>query len=457
MTGLPMSGSTQRPVRRDASRTSLSLLLGLALAGAATGLLPGTATPTLAAEGAVEVSAARMLDVRTGKLLQNVHVRVENGRVTGVRQGGESASGAGVRRIDLGDVTLLPGLIDMHTHIDSDPTYSGYSYLQFNDRFWSALSVVHARRTLMAGFTTIRNVGSDDWNDVGLQQAIDDGKVVGPRIVPAAYAFGATGGHCDSTYFPPSMDDANVYNADNPDEARKSVRAVRKYGAQVIKICATGGVFSRNTESGQQQMTYEEMKAVADEAHMWGLKVAAHAHGASGIRDAIRAGVDTIEHASLLDDEGIRLAKQHGAWLSMDVYNSEYTQSEGRKNGVLEENLRKDLELAVVQRENFRRAHQAGVKMVYGTDAGIYPHGQNAKQFAMMVRYGMTPTQAIQTATINAAEALGRADRGVIEAGRLADMIAVSGDPTRDVTRLESVDFVMKDGVIYKGEGAVEE
>ena len=399
------------------------------------------------------VSAARMLDVRSGRMLENVHLLIEDGRIKQVAHGKDAfILTADMPRYDLGDATLLPGLIDMHVHIDSDPTYSGYSYLQFNDRFWSAVSVAHAQKTLMAGFTTIRNLGSEDWNDVGLQQAIDEGKVVGPRIVPAGFAFGATGGHCDSTYFPPSMNDRNPYNADSPEEARKSVRAIRKYGAQVIKLCATGGVFSRNTEPGQQQMTYAEMKAAVDEAQMWGVKVAAHAHGAAGIRDAIRAGVSTIEHASLLDDEGIRLAKQYGAWLSMDIYNTDYTQAEGKKNGVLEDNLRKDRELGDIQRENFRRAHQAGVKMVFGTDAGIFPHGDNAKQFAVMVRYGMTPTQAIQSATVNAAEALGRSDIGTIETGRFADIIAVRGNPAQDVTLLEHVAFVMKDGVVQKDE-----
>jgi len=194
-----------------------------------------------------------------------------------------------------------------------------------------------------------------------------------------------------------------------------------------------------------------EMKAIADEAHMQGMKVAAHAHGASGIKDAIRAGIDTIEHASLIDDEGIRLAKQHGAWLSMDIYNTDYTQAEGKKNGVLEDNLRKDREIAEIQRQGFRRAHAAGAKMVFGSDAGIYPHGDNANQLAVMVRYGMTPVQAIQSATVNAAEALGRADVGVIEAGRWADLVAVPGDPTQDVTMLESIPFVMKGGVVVKG------
>jgi imidazolonepropionase-like amidohydrolase len=246
------------------------------------------------------------------------------------------------------------------------------------------------------------------------------------------------------------MGQKNAYNADSKDEARKSVREIRKYGAQVIKICATGGVFSRNTEPGQQQMSFEDMKAVADDAHMYGLKVAAHAHGASGIKDAIRAGIDTIEHASLIDDEGIALAKKYGTWLSMDIYNTEYTQSEGKKNGVLEDNLRKDREVADIQREGFRKAHKAGVKMVYGTDSGVHPHGDNGKQFRWMVQYGMTPAQAIQTATANAAEALGRKDIGVIEAGRYADIVAVKGNPAQDVTLLERVDFVMKGGEVVK-------
>jgi imidazolonepropionase-like amidohydrolase len=246
------------------------------------------------------------------------------------------------------------------------------------------------------------------------------------------------------------MNQKSPYNADSPEQARKSVREIRKYGAQVIKICATGGVFSRNTEPGQQQLSYAEMKSIADDAHMYGLKVAAHAHGAAGIKDAIRAGIDTIEHASLIDDEGISLAKQYGTWLSMDIYNTEYTQSEGKKNGVLEDNLRKDREVADIQREGFRKAHAAGVKMVYGTDSGVHPHGDNGKQFRWMVKYGMTPSQAIQAATYNSSLALARNDVGVIEAGRYADIIAVKGNPTEDVTLLEQVNFVMKNGQVYK-------
>ncbi|GAB3099967.1 Xaa-Pro dipeptidase [Lysobacter terrae] len=401
--------------------------------------------------GNAVVTAARLLDVRSGRMLHDVTVQIEDGHIKQVLQGKDNGVvSTDTPRYDLGDMTLLPGLIDMHVHLDSDPSYGGYTGLQYGDRFWSVLTVPHALKTLQAGFTTVRNVGADAWNDVGLRQAIDQGKVVGPRVITATYAVGATGGHCDSTFFPPSMDEKAPYNIDSPEEGRKVVRTLRKYGAQVIKICATGGVFSHGDEPGAQQLTLEEMKAIVDEAHMASLKVAAHAHGAPGIKDAIRAGVDTIEHASLIDDEGIKLAKQRGAWLSMDIYNTEYTQAEGKKNGVLEDNLRKDREIADVQRENFRKAHAAGAKMIFGSDAGVYPHGDNGKQFRWMVKYGMTPTEAIQAATVNAAQALGREDRGVLEAGRFADLIAIPGDPTQDVTLLESVPFVMKGGDVVK-------
>jgi imidazolonepropionase-like amidohydrolase len=420
---------------------ALALLAGSAFAAASPSARDTTAL----------VKAARMLDVRSGKLLENVWILVRNGRIEKIEHGKDAFIVTTDMPIhDLGDVTVLPGLIDMHTHLDSDPTYGGYTGLQFNDRFWSMLAVTHAGQTLDAGFTTVRNVGSDAWNDVGLRQAIDAGKVRGPRVVSGGYSFGATGGHCDSTYFPPSFESKNPFNADGPAEGRKRVREIRKYGAQVIKICATGGVFSRNTEPGQQQLSEEEMRAIVEEAHQWGLKVAAHAHGASGIQAAIRAGVDTIEHASLIDAEGIELAKKHGAWLSMDIYHTDYTQAEGARNGVLEDNLRKDREIAEIQREGFRRAHAAGAKMVYGTDSGVYPHGDNGRQFAVMVRYGMSPIEAIRSATVNAAEALGRSDIGVLEQGRFADLIAVAGDPMREVQALESVTFVMKGGVVEK-------
>lgn len=396
------------------------------------------------------VSAARLLDVATGKYVDNPLVIVTDGRITSVGKKGDAVP-AGAKVTDLPGATLLPGLIDMHVHLDSLAEVGGYNSLEYSDRFWSVVQTANAKKTLEAGFTTVRNVGAADYDDVGLREAIDAGYVPGPRIITAAISFGATGGHCDSTFLPPSMDQKNPFNSDSPDEARRAVRTLKKYGAQVIKICATGGVFSRGNEPGQQQLTYEEMKAVVDEAHMAGIKVAAHAHGASGIREAVRAGVDTIEHASLVDDEGIKLAVQKGAYFSMDIYNTDYTQAEGKKNGVLEDNLRKDRDIGEIQRQNFRKALKAGVKMVYGTDAGIYPHGDNAKQFAVMVRYGATPLQAIQAATVTAAEALGRAkDVGQVAVGLYGDMIAVAGDPLADVTTLEKPVFVMKGGEVVR-------
>jgi imidazolonepropionase-like amidohydrolase len=249
---------------------------------------------------------------------------------------------------------------------------------------------------------------------------------------------------------PPSLKAKGVAVGDGPQELRQRVREQRKYGAEVIKICATGGVFSRNTEPGQQQLSEEEMRAIADEAHQWGLRVAAHAHGAAGIKAAIRAGIDTIKHASLVDDEGIRLAaaRKQPVWFSMDIYNTDYTQAEGKKNGVLEDNLRKDREVAQIQRDNFRKAHAAGVRMVFGTDAGVMPHGTAAGQFRTMVEYGMTPIEAIRAATVNAAQALGREkDVGAIAVGRYGDIVAVEGDPLKDVGVLTKVSAVIKGGV----------
>ncbi|WP_296221673.1 amidohydrolase family protein [uncultured Sphingomonas sp.] len=396
-----------------------------------------------AAAETVVITAAQMLDVEKGVLVPRPVITVTDGRITAL--GG--AAPAGAKRIDLGDVTLVPGLIDMHVHLDSTPIYGGYNGLQFTDSFWGVQGVGNAGAMLRAGFTTVRNVGSENYNDVAYKQAIDEGLMVGPRIVPAAYALGATGGHCDSTFFPPSFNQRGKAVGDTPDELRTRVREQRKYGAEVIKVCATGGVFSRNTEPGQQQLSEGELRAIADEAHQWGLKTAAHAHGAAGIKAAIRAGIDTIEHASLIDDEGIRLAKEKGTYLSMDIYNTEYTQAEGKKNGVLEDNLRKDREIAQVQRDNFRKANAAGVKMVFGTDAGVMPHKDAGKQFGIMVRFGMTPLQAIRAATLTAADALGRnRDVGAIAVGRFGDIVAVAGNPLEDVTVLERPVAVIKGG-----------
>lgn len=397
------------------------------------------------------VTAARMVDVERGRYVDNPVVVVTDGRIVSVGAAEPEGLPTDAKRLDLAGLTLLPGLIDMHVHLAGTPYVAGFSGLEYADGFDALLQVPNAEATLQAGFTTVRNLGGPEFADVALRQAIEAGFIEGPRIIPAGVSFGATGGHCDHTGLPRSFEQANPYNADSVDEARHSVRDVRKYGAQVIKVCATGGVFSRNTEPGQQQMTLAELTAVADEAHMWGLRVAAHAHGASGIRDAILAGIDTIEHASLIDAEGIRLAVQHGTWLSMDIFNTDFTQANGTQFGVTEDNLRKDREIAQIQRDNFRAAHRAGARMVFGSDAGIYPHGQNAGQFAVMVTYGMSPAEAIQAATWNAAQALGReADVGAIATGRYGDLIAVAGDPLADVRALETVAVVVKGGEVVR-------
>jgi imidazolonepropionase-like amidohydrolase len=354
--------------------------------------------------------------------------------------------------VDLPGMTLLPGLIDMHTHITSDPQYGGYKELEFTDNFWTVVGVANAKKTLEAGFTTIRNVGSANFDDVAIKQGIDTGHIPGPRIVPATYAIGATGGHCDSTEFPPSITVPSPAVADGPEAIRATVRKLRKYGAEVIKFCGTGGVMSKTDTAGGQQYSLEEMKALVDEAHMLGLKVAVHAHGASGIKDAIRAGADTIEHCSLADPEAFALAKQHGTYFSMDIYNDDYIQAEGPKNGTFKESLDKERIIGLKQRQTFQAATKAGVKMIFGTDAGVYPNGDNAHQFATMVKWGMTPMQAIQAATVTAGEALGRSgDVGAIAVGRYGDLVGVTSDPLADVTVLQSVAFVMKGGEVVKG------
>ena len=398
------------------------------------------------------ITADKMVDVLTGKIVEFPAIFVgEDGRISNIADARTVKWGSDVKHIDLSGKTLLPGLIDMHVHLDGPADIGGYRGLEFTDSFWGMTAVGNAQAMLKAGFTTVRNVGSGNRNDIGLKQAIENGYATGPRIVPAGYALGATGGHCDSTFLPPSLEKAEKEEgiADSPDELRYQVRRQRKYGAEVIKVCATGGVFSRNTEPGQQQLSESELRIIADEAHQWGLRVAAHAHGGDGIKAAVKAGIDTIEHASLVDDEGIKLAaaRVRPVWFSMDIYNTEYTQSEGAKNGVLEDNLRKDREVAQIQRDNFRKAHKAGVKMVFGSDAGVMPHGEIGKQFRVMVEYGMTPLEAIQAATRNGAQALGREkDVGAIAVGRFADIIAVDGDPLTNVRELESVDAVVKSG-----------
>jgi imidazolonepropionase-like amidohydrolase len=418
------------------SKTLISMILACA------------AAPAIA--DTVVVSADRMIDVQAGRVIDRPLITIVDGRISVVGAQG-SAVPAGARRVELPGMTLLPGLIDMHTHLTADPHFSGYRHLEFTDNFWTVVGVANAKKTLEAGFTTVRNVGSANYDDVAIKQGIEQGMVPGPRIVPATYAIGATGGHCDGGGFPPSISSPKPAVANGPEEIRATVRKLHKYGAEVIKFCGTGGVLSKSDAVGAQQYDLSEMKALVDEAHMLGLRVAVHAHGTSGIKDAIRAGVDTIEHASLADDEAIALAKQHGTWFSMDIYDDDYILAEGEKNGVFKESLEKERMIGLKQRQTFQAAVKAGVKMIFGTDAGVYPNGYNARQFVTMVKWGMTPMQAIQAATVNAAEALGRTgDVGAIAVGRYGDLIAVAGDPLADVARLQAVAFVMKGGDVVK-------
>jgi imidazolonepropionase-like amidohydrolase len=420
-------------------------------------LLAAVAAAAIAvpASGTTVVTADRMLDVKTGQYVEHPAIFIDDsGHITSVADARTVRFSDQVKHIDLPGETLLPGLIDMHVHLTSLAEIGGYQGLKYTDNFWTAVGVANAKTTLDAGFTTVRNVGSSDFADVALEQAIDGGWIAGPRIVPATYAIGATGGHCDDTGLPPYYDKKGDSVISGPEDAREKVRWLHKYGAKVIKICATGGVFSLGDSVGAQQLSLEEMKAIADEAHMLGLRVAAHAHGDEGIHDAILAGIDTIEHASLASDATIQLAKQHGTWFDMDIYNDDYILATGTSNGTEQESIDKERAIGLKQRQTFQRAVRAGVKMLFGTDAGVYPHGQNGRQFAKMVQWGMTPIQAIRAATTSASDALGRADVGDIAPGRYGDIIAVRGDPLANVAVLEHVDAVIKGGQLVKGPGA---
>jgi imidazolonepropionase-like amidohydrolase len=344
-------------------------------------------------------------------------------------------------------------LIDVHTHLTGDPSSSGYQALGVSVPREAITGAKNARRTVRAGFTTVRNVGASGYTDVALRDGINDGDIEGPRMLVSGPPLGITGGHCDNNLLPFEFHHIAEGVADGPWAARAKVRETVKYGADLIKICASGGVLSKGDQPGTPQYTFEEMQAIAEEAHKLGRKVAAHAHGTQSIKDAIRAGIDSIEHSSLIDDEGIALAKQHGTYLVFDIYNDDFILQEGAKAGMLPESIEKEKKIGRLQRENFRHAFQSGTKMAFGTDAGVYPHGDNARQFAKMVEWGMKPIDAIQAATVHAADLLGWSARvGALEPGREADVIAVTGDPLTDVRVLESVKFVMKGGSVVRSD-----
>ncbi len=404
------------------------------------------------------IRAGRLFDGTSDTIRQNVVVVVQDDRIQNVGPEGAASIPSGATVIDLSHATVLPGLIDCHTHLGSRADRYDEIYRFKDTPFQRAFAaVVHARKTLEAGFTTVRDVGSLPFLAVDLRNSINEGLVPGPRIVASGPGISITGGHGDLNNYSPQTrvsmfpEERNFQIADGVDQVRHVVRAQVKYGVDVIKILATGGVLSKGDSPGAPQFTFEELKTAAEEAHMAGRKIAAHAHGTQGIKNAILAGIDSIEHASLIDDEGIRLAKEHGTYLVMDIYNDDYILTKALEFGLPQENVEKEKMVGRLQRENFQKAVQAGAKMAFGTDAGVYPHGDNARQFFYMVKFGMTPAQAIRTATTNAADLIGRSkDVGSLEAGKYADIIAVSADPLQDVRALENVGFVMKGGVVYK-------
>lgn len=397
------------------------------------------------------LNADAYIDVKNGETIQYVSVLVEDNKIIEVGRQGQVRTDADAEVIDLRGKTLVPGLMDMHVHLTSDAEDNFLAAKGNSIPRQTVKAVKNAKKTLLAGFTTVRNLGAKGYSVIGLRDGINAGEVEGPRIWAAGHSISITGGHCDDNFSPPEAKSVAGGVANGPWEVRQKVRENIKYGANTIKVCATGGVFSKGTKVGIQQLTEEEIRSAVEEAHMRGLIAAAHAHGTNGIKAAIRAGIDSIEHCSFMDDEAIELALKHGTYLSCDIYNTEYTLAFGEANGVPEENILKEKMVSKAQRESFRRATLAGVKMVFGSDAAIYPHGDNGKQFARMVRFGMTPMQAIQAATINSADLL-KQDKslGQIAPGFLADIVAVDGNPIADISVMENVSFVMKDGVVYK-------
>jgi imidazolonepropionase-like amidohydrolase len=427
-----------------------------AVAAAALGLLAVTGGANAAEAPAPKrtlVRPGRVLDVRTGELRGGQVVVVEGDRIARVAASADVRPGAGDTTIDLPEATLLPGLIDMHTHLTFDLASLGYEGLGISTAREALHGARNARRTLEAGFTTVRNLGASDYADIALRDAINDGDVAGPRMVASGPALGITGGHCDENLLPPAFHLQADGVADGVEAVQHKVREVIKYGADVIKVCATGGVLSKGDDPSASQYTLEEMKAIVADAHRLGRRVAAHAHGAQGVRWASEAGVDSIEHGHLMDDAAIATLKKNGTYLVPTLFLGEYMDEHLAHSDVPEYSRQKMRDVSAAMKRNVGKAFAAGVKVAFGTDAAVYPHGLNAGEFHVYVKLGMTPLAAIQTATVNAADLLGWADRvGSLEPARFADLIAVDGDPTRDVTVLEHVKFVMKGGVVYKDE-----
>lgn len=397
----------------------------------------------------LRIHCGSLLDPASDTVSRDVVILSEDGIVKQVGPASQASSQEG--ELDVSHGFCLPGLIDVHDHLTSEPKDAGYESLGVSFPREAVTGAKNARVTLLAGFTTVRNVGAGGYSDLALRDGINAGEIPGPRLFVSGPPLGITGGHCDNDLLAPQFQATSEGVADGPWAARRKVREVIKYGADLIKICASGGVLSKGDAVGAEQYTLEEMRAIAEEAHKLGRKVAAHAHGTQAIKDAIVAGIDSIEHSSLIDEEGIQLAKQHHTYLVFDIYNDTYILNEGPKVGMLPESIEKEKATGKLQRANFRKAYLAGAPLAFGTDGGVYPHGDNAKQFATMVEWEAKPIDAIHTATVNAASLLNLEGKvGTVKPESFADIIAVASDPRANVEELQRVKLVVKNGRVFK-------
>jgi imidazolonepropionase-like amidohydrolase len=416
---------------------------------------PPVATAQTAApnEGRTLIRAGHLLDVHNGKVLDAQTIVVSGDRIAAIAPTASARAQPGDKVVDLGSLTVLPGLIDVHTHMTMNTNFDPYYELTQTDAKGAINGVINARATLLAGFTTVRNVGASGFVDVDLRDAINAGQVPGPHMQVSGPLLGITGGHCDENLLPIQYHEVRDGVADGIAAVQQKVRQNIKYGADLIKICATGGVLSKGDDPQASQYTLEEMKAIVADAHRLGRKVAAHAHGAQGILWASEAGVDSIEHGSYINDEAIAVMKKNGTYLVPTLYLEEWMLEFGKLPQFSEQKMK---DVSAVAKKNIRHAYESGVKIALGTDAAVYPHGLNGHEVEVYVRdLGMTPLAAIQSATLNAADLMGWSDRvGSLDAGKWADVIAVDGNPLEDVKLLQDVKFVMKAGVVYKEVGA---